>query len=650
MKMKRNRPRAFPAIAWRIIALALALWLSLAGFLTWAAAADMVRQIDWLQDTYASALSSRGYYSEDALPGELEVETLKRTTLPYMVFRLEDFLPIMESHWPDGGYGSTDWIWGKWDLLYGFESSAITVDKASGVTLSSGNYLFFSYTTEENWQAQNTAALGQAYVDADSIPGGVDALSKLLPDDPGSWLGYVTFLDAMRLKGYFEGSEFHAVSIDRGNYDGIPSSTVDTLDSFNAMDRSGKVEWINLVTAQEPQDRELVTIYAWDLSGTTHEEKEVTADGVTYSGLTELLEAFVTNSTDYTNTAGNLLETIMIYRLDLEDDYGGYTYAIAVRCWPLQYAAFRLIKFYVVSFLAVGVCVFLILRRIRRNLTTPLEEVVESISDNGIIRPDARWAESFAMECFYTDTVLQRSETKAELQQLRTALDYAKDAEENRRQLVSNLTHELKTPLAVIHSYAEGLQSGIAEDKKEQYLNVILEETEKMDAMVLQMLDLSRLEAGKVRMSPAPISLLRLAQAEAEKFAPLMESKDLTLHYDLAEDFLITADEARITQAITNLMSNAIKYTPPGGSIRIKVFTHKKAAHFYIQNTSAPLSEEALQKVWNSFYRADPSRTEPGTGLGLTIVKTIIELHRGTCYARNVHNYGLEFGFSLPMG
>ena len=88
-----------------------------------------------------------------------------------------------------------------------------------------------------------------------------------------------------------------------------------------------------------------------------------------------------------------------------------------------------------------------------------------------------------------------------EITRLNTALTYAKTAEENRRQMTSHIAHELKTPLAVVHSYAEGLQEHIAEDKRDKYIDVILSETERMDAMVLEMLDLSRLEAGKVKLS-----------------------------------------------------------------------------------------------------------------------------------------------------
>jgi signal transduction histidine kinase len=248
------------------------------------------------------------------------------------------------------------------------------------------------------------------------------------------------------------------------------------------------------------------------------------------------------------------------------------------------------------------------------------------------------------------------ADSHAELQQTKSALHYAEYAEEKRRQLISNITHELKTPLAVIHSYVEGLQSDIAEEKKEHYLAVIQDETQRMDAMVLQMLDLSRLEAGKVHLSMEPFSLLQLTQTVAQRFEPLLTAKTLTLTYGNTQDFQVTADESRIEQVITNLMTNAIKYTDEGGQIRIHITLHQRKALFSIENTAVPLSATALDKVWDSFYRADPARTEPGTGLGLTLVKQIIELHGGTCQVQNVTYKAentvenrVQFSFTLPI-
>jgi signal transduction histidine kinase len=161
------------------------------------------------------------------------------------------------------------------------------------------------------------------------------------------------------------------------------------------------------------------------------------------------------------------------------------------------------------------------------------------------------------------------------------------------------------------------------------------------------MLDLSRLEAGKVRLASDRFSLLELTKAVFDKLDPLMQEKKLKVEFLWPQDFQITADEARLAQVVTNLATNAIKYSPEGGMINVQIFQHNGRCHFTIENQSDPIPEENLKKLWDSFYRTDASRTEKGTGLGLTITKTIVELHGGTCAARNTPN-GVQFEFELP--
>ena len=115
----------------------------------------------------------------------------------------------------------------------------------------------------------------------------------------------------------------------------------------------------------------------------------------------------------------------------------------------------------------------------------------------------------------------------------------------------------------------------------------------------------------------------------------------------------MTGDEGRLEQVITNLLSNALKYTSDNGMIHIQVFESRGTAYFRVENTTPHLSEEALPKVWDPFYRTDTSRNTSGTGLGLALVKSIITLHGGTCSVRNTIMEdgveGVEFGFEIPI-
>ena len=143
------------------------------------------------------------------------------------------------------------------------------------------------------------------------------------------------------------------------------------------------------------------------------------------------------------------------------------------------------------------------------------------------------------------------------------------------------------------------------------------------------------------------MELLELTRGILTRLQPLIEAKELQITHAITEPCTLIADEGRLIQVITNLTTNAIKYSPQGGQIWINIFQKNGFTHFTIENESEPLSEEALQKVWESFYRTEQSRTSPGTGLGLSICKAIIELHRGSCHVKNTST-GVEFGFFLP--
>ena len=164
--------------------------------------------------------------------------------------------------------------------------------------------------------------------------------------------------------------------------------------------------------------------------------------------------------------------------------------------------------------------------------------------------------------------------------------------------------------------------------------------------MVLEMLDLSRLEAGKVKLARDEFSLTKMAHAVFEKLERAAEERGLQIEFSAPGEFMLTADEGRIWQAVENLASNAVKYTIPGGKILVKIKTEGERTVFAIENDSPPLPEKTLEKVWDAFYRADESRTGEGTGLGLAIAKSIVELHGGKCFARNT-KAGVEFGFMI---
>ncbi len=650
MKKEKHRPKAFKTIAVRITALVLGVWLLSMLFLTWAVARDFRNQI---QDT-AEGLAGRhlrfnysGISSE--LPGCRDMLRIMALGEPYSFLRTDQLLPFVLPQTPDS-YSMRDWIYGKWELMYGFQPAMIFYDEDRNILMRSGNVLAFTYCTEALWQAQTPAISGYGYIDLEAMPYGQEALTTALWGFARSYLPSSFSSPLLRMTGYFEGAKFVPISIDRqSDY----FSQEHSPETNSRRDSIGYLDWENVYTFEAFQNRELTTIYSWETGGYEYEHKSVTIGGVEYDSLVTLLDAATRDLENYyTYQRGNLFDTIILAWGKPEGDPEVDYHAVAVRCWPMQYAALRLIPTYLVSFGLVAVALWLLLRSIKRNVTNTLEMLVHRATTDAPIEHLSGWQEPHALEAILKNERERRRSLLNENRQLQKSLEYAKNAEENRRQLVSNITHELKTPLAIIHSYAEGLQSGIAEEKKEKYLSTILEEAERMDAMVLEMLDHSRLESGKVKLSADHFSLLKLTETIAEKLAPAMAEKQLILSWGFTNECMLTADEARMGQVVANLLTNAVRYTPEGGVIHLRVFSDAKDATFQIENEAEHLPAEVLEKIFETFYRFDESRTEKGTGLGLPIARSIVELHRGRIQAMNTYvnrKSCVQFMFTIPL-
>lgn len=345
------------------------------------------------------------------------------------------------------------------------------------------------------------------------------------------------------------------------------------------------------------------------------------------------------------NADGNLLRMTV-----LDTDWlGDMTLHTAVQISPLLMAAISLQGAYLLTAAAAAALIIIARRVIKKKLIRPVQRVVFA-ADNMYDCPDdpaggRLWQETQQLIELYDRLFLLYTRTHDENTSLRVSLDYSKQAEQYRRRLTSNLTHELKTPLAVLRSYAEGLKEHIAEDKRDKYVDVILAQIEQTDSMIHSMLDLSRLEAGKVKLKRESFDLSGLAAEILERFELMRAEKDLKIT-PLLSPCTVHADRGRIGQVVENLISNAVKYTPAGGNIELSVYEGKKGVYFSVKNDCEPLSAEELAQVFEPFYRADSSRSSEGTGLGLSIAKNIIELHGGKMTAKS-NGGSAEFGFSL---
>lgn len=242
-------------------------------------------------------------------------------------------------------------------------------------------------------------------------------------------------------------------------------------------------------------------------------------------------------------------------------------------------------------------------------------------------------------------------ELKKANERLLEDIEKEKQLEEMRKEFISSASHELKTPLGIIKGFAEGIKDGIYEEKKDYYLDVILDETEKMESLVLDMLDLSKLESKSYKLNKQEFMIDRLVFRVIDKFKNHIEGKKLSINFDFyREDILVYADKRRIEQVIVNLFSNAIRHTESEGSIIISISNEEDRVNVAIENSGEQISKEKIDRIWNRFYRVEESRDKQsgGTGLGLAIVKNILELHDSKYGVRNTEK-GVLFYFSLEQ-
>ena len=557
-------------------------------------------------------------------------------------------------------------------------SVAAIYDKNGNLLLGSWeDYFYFEYLTEEQWQNREERSGNNAQAPIDRAMLTEVGLEMVQNGD-------LTFdARALRFTGSFDGVTFTPQTIEAVEWETFEEAL--RAKGSGEYTVSGVTEdynlpWITLYENPDvvPQDAEIVTLYSDWFDVCWHRPSPTFSyNGTEYDGLDSLMDdlgpglsAGFKNMVRYEGLDLLIPSVDYCYQLDGELYYTPYYYGqetydvepealpqvqfyvvSVVYCSPWRTAWGELRYVYLFTFLLATVLILLARSVIRRRLIDPVEQVGTAMAEDighGSHSPEDQgsWRECWLLQNGlgrYRDTVRMQ---KNEITRLNTALEYAKTAEENRRQMTSNITHELKTPLAVIHSYAEGLKEHAAEEKRDKYIDVILAEAERTDSMVLEMLDLSRLEAGKVKLSRDDFSIIDLTKSIFEKLAITAQAKNLQIGFFFPDDFTVTADESRIAQVIENFASNAVKYTAAGGHVNVTVQNRNGKTTFSIENESPPLSDEALQKVWDTFYRVDESRSSSGTGLGLAIAKSIIELHGGKCSVQNTKT-GVKFSFTI---
>jgi signal transduction histidine kinase len=222
--------------------------------------------------------------------------------------------------------------------------------------------------------------------------------------------------------------------------------------------------------------------------------------------------------------------------------------------------------------------------------------------------------------------------------------------------LLADVSHELMTPLAAIRGYVETMGMSdlkLDEPTRQRYLQIVSDETERMEHIIGDLLDLARVEGGGGEWKREPVSVTSLFERVLHRHDPALRRKGITLEQSIAPDVsTVTGDSNRLEQAIQNLAANAVRHTPEGGTIRLTAQRLDDGVEIAVEDSGPGIPEDHLPRIFDRFYKVDFSRTgtalPSGSGLGLSIVQAIIRRHGGTIGASNGDSGGARFRILLP--
>ncbi|MDA8064358.1 MAG: ATP-binding protein [Thermaerobacter sp.] len=224
--------------------------------------------------------------------------------------------------------------------------------------------------------------------------------------------------------------------------------------------------------------------------------------------------------------------------------------------------------------------------------------------------------------------------------------------EQMRRDFVANVSHELQTPLTSLQGFAETLldERGIKPADRRRFLEIIRAEAGRLARLIDDLLDLSRIESGSLELKRRRVDLARVVRQAADSRGRAVAEAGLTMELDLAPDLFAFADPDRVVQVLTNLLTNAVKYTPSGGSVRITTAGGAREVRVQVADTGVGIPEADLPRIFERFYRVDKgrSRVSGGTGLGLAIAKHLVEVQGGRIEVQSEVGRGSTFSFTLP--
>ncbi|WP_369902318.1 two-component system histidine kinase PnpS [Bacillus manliponensis] len=220
-----------------------------------------------------------------------------------------------------------------------------------------------------------------------------------------------------------------------------------------------------------------------------------------------------------------------------------------------------------------------------------------------------------------------------------------------RKDFLANVSHELKTPITSIKGFSETLLDGAMENQqfREKFLNIILKESDRMQGLIEDLLDLSKIEQQGFQLNMAPVDMKEMLEEIRVMLEKKVAAKEMTLNVQIEERVSVIGDVGRLKQVFINLINNAILYTPAGGEVSVKLFDDADHVYVKVSDTGIGIRKEEIPRIFERFYRVDKarSRNTGGTGLGLSIVKHLVEAHEGTITVESEIGKGTTFTVAL---
>lgn len=318
------------------------------------------------------------------------------------------------------------------------------------------------------------------------------------------------------------------------------------------------------------------------------------------------------------------------YAIGTTDPDGVVNY-IAVECDVLPAALKQDAGLYISTALLTLIVLLFLSAKISKQVTVPVETLCREVEE-GKCSEDGPIQELNVLASAFNDAQ-QRLEGQLERE----------------REFTRSAAHELKTPLAILRAHAECAREDVVPEKRDSYLDIVLEESDQMADLVSSLLELARLESG-LSLNLEPTALAPLIKEVWEPLALSLEQKKIVLSMSL-EDLWIEGDKGHLNKLVRNLATNALRHTPEGGTITVSLSEQDGKAILVVDNDGQQIPDADLPRLWDPFYRVDKARnrTDGGTGLGLTIVRAAVLAHGGTCEVENRPG-GVRFWVSLPCG